>query len=250
MSWGVNRMDSRTIQTALKVIYPPRCLTCSTLVDSDFGLCGSCWRDTKFVSGSICDACGVSLMGGDDDGVHYCDDCQRAERPWHRGRAALLYKDSGRRIVLGLKHADRQDIVGPASKWMAAAAVDIIRPKMLVVPVPLHWSRLLKRRYNQAALLAQGVARELELSWCPDALQRLKRTLPLDGMGRDQRMSHLSGVLRCHPKRRHRVAGRSILLIDDVMTSGATLSEATRACLDAGAANVNILTLARVEKEA
>lgn len=243
-------MDSRTIQTALHVIYPPRCLTCSAMVDSDFGLCGPCWRDTRFIGGAVCDGCGGPLMGNDAAGTFHCDDCIKITRPWQQGRSALLYKDNGRRVVLGLKHGDRQDVVGPASKWMASAAREIIKPNMLVVPIPLHWSRLLKRRYNQAALLAQGVARELDLAWCPDALQRLKRTRSLDGMGRDARFAHLEGVIKAHPRRRRRMIGRSVLLVDDVMTSGATLTAATDACLAGGAANVSVLTLARVTKDA
>ncbi|MFT5796379.1 MAG: ComF family protein [Candidatus Azotimanducaceae bacterium] len=243
-------MDSGTIQTALHMIYPPMCLTCSAMVDSDFGLCGTCWRETKFIGGAICDACGTPLMGADVAGAFHCDDCIKIERPWQRGRSALLYKDNGRRVVLGLKHGDRQDVVGPASKWMAAVARDIISPNMLLIPIPLHWSRLLKRRYNQAALLAQGVAGQLDLAWCPDGLQRLKRTQSLDGMGRDERFAHLEGVIRAHPRRRRRMIGRSVLLVDDVMTSGATLAAATIACLEGGAANVNILTLARVAKDA
>ena len=189
-------------------------------------------------------------MGDDAAGTFHCDDCISMTRPWQHGRSALLYKDNGRRVVLGLKHGDRQDVVGPASKWMAAVVRDIIEPNMLVIPIPLHWSRLLKRRYNQAALLAQGVAGQLDLAWCPDALQRLKRTRPLDGMGRDERFEHLTGVIKAHPRRRHRMIGRPVLLVDDVMTSGATLSAATDACLVGGAANVSVLTLARVAKDA
>ena len=243
-------MDSGTIQTALRLIYPPRCLTCSTMVDSDFGLCGPCWRDTRFIGGAVCDGCGAPLMGDDASGEVHCDDCIKTTRPWQQGRSALPYKDNGRRVVLGLKHGDRQDVVGPASKWMAAAAREIAKPNMLVVPVPLHWSKLLKRRYNQAALLAQGVAAQLDLAWCPDALQRLKRTHSLDGMGRDARFAHLEGVINAHPRRRRRMIGRSVLLVDDVMTSGATLAAATDACLMGGAANVSVLTLARVTKDA
>jgi ComF family protein len=220
------------------------------MVDSDFGLCGSCWRDTQFIGGVICDGCGTPLIGDDTDGALHCDDCIKIERAWQHGRAALLYKDNGRRIVLALKHGDRQDVVGPASKWMAAVARDIIKPKMLVVPVPLHWSRLLKRRFNQAALLAQGVAGQLDLAWCPDALQRLRRTRTLDGMGRDERFAHLQGVIKAHPRRRRRMIGRSVLLVDDVMTSGATLAAATEACLAGGAVDVSVLTLARVAKDA
>ena len=189
-------------------------------------------------------------MGEDVAGTFLCDDCIKIERPWQRGRSALLYKDNGRRVVLGLKHGDRQDAVGPAAKWMAAVASDIIRPNMLLIPIPLHWSRLLKRRYNQAALLAQDVVGQLDLAWCPDALQRLKRTQSLDGMGRDERFAHLEGVIKAHPRRRHSMIGRSVLLVDDVMTSGATLAAATIACLEGGAANVSVLTLARVAKDA
>ena len=243
-------MDSSTIQTALQVIYPPRCLTCSTMVDSDFGLCGPCWRNTQFIGGAVCDGCGTPLMGDDVVGTFHCDDCIHTIRPWQHGRSALLYKDNGRRIVLSLKHGDRQDVAGPASKWMAAAVRDIIEPNMLVIPIPLHWSRLLKRKYNQASLLAQGVAGQLDLAWCPDALRRLKRTRPLDGMGRDERFAHLHGVIKTHPKRRRRMIGRAVLLVDDVMTSGATLTAATDACLAGGSASVSVLTLARVVKDA
>lgn len=198
----------------------------------------------------MCDACGTPLIGEDDGSILHCDDCIATERPWQRGRSALVYNATGRRIVLGLKHGDRQDVVKPASLWMAAVARDIAKPNMLVVPVPLHWSRLLKRRYNQSALLANAVANQLNLAWCPDALQRLKRTRPLDGMGREERFSLLEGVIKAHPKRRRRMIGRPVLLVDDVMTSGATLAAATNACLTAGAVNVNILTLARVAKDA
>lgn len=243
-------MTAGTIQTALKLIYPPRCLTCSSMVDQDFALCGSCWRDTQFIGGSICNSCGTPLLGENIETHAHCDDCIKITRPWQQGRAALLYKDNGRRVVLGLKHGDRQDVVGPAALWMAAVAKDILKPNMLVIPVPLHWSRLLKRRYNQSALLAQAVAKELGLSWCPDALQRLKRTRSLDGMGRDERFEHLQGVIKVHPKRRHRMIGRPILLIDDVMTSGATLSAATEACQKGGADHVSVLSLARAVKEA
>ena len=172
------------------------------MVDSDFGLCGPCWRDTQFIGGAICDGCGVPLIGHSDDGELHCDDCLRSQRCWVNGRSAVLYNDNGRRIVLGLKHGDRHDVVGLASMWMAAVERDILKPNMLVVPVLLHWNRLLKRRYTQSALLAKDVAGQLELAWCPDARQRLKRTRPLGGMGRDERFLYLQGVIKVHPDRR------------------------------------------------
>lgn len=243
-------MAQGKFQTALKLLYPPRCLGCGALVDSDFGLCGTCWRDTPFIGGTICDLCGVPLPGeaGPDD-ILQCDDCLRVARPWARGRAALLYKDTARRLVLGLKHGDRQEIARPAAKWMMRAAKDIMTKDMIIAPVPLHWLRLLGRRFNQSAVLAQALARESGLMCSPDLLRRSKATPSLDGLGRDQRFATLQSTIVAHPKRRHLIVGRSILLIDDVMTSGATFAAATEACQSAGATEVHILALARVAKD-
>ncbi|MDK3071743.1 ComF family protein [Sedimentitalea sp. JM2-8] len=238
------------IQTAVSLLYPPRCLGCGTMVDSDFGLCGGCWRDTPFIGGTVCDSCGSPVPGGADGYRVECDDCMKTPRLWTDGRAALLYKDRARRMVLALKHGDRPEIARPAALWMMRAARPILRENMLIAPVPLHWTRFLKRRYNQSALLAQEVARQTGLPNCPDLLLRTKRTAMLDGKTAQERFSDLSDAIRVHPKRRHRLVARSILLVDDVMTTGATLTACTRACLDAGAHDVCVLTLARVAKDA
>ncbi|MFD1160264.1 ComF family protein [Roseovarius aestuarii] len=237
------------IQTALRMIYPSRCTICGTQVDSDFGLCGPCWRDTPFISGLCCDACGVPLLGEDRGEVEFCDDCLKVARPWSRGRAAMLYRDNGRKLVLALKHGDRHDVVRPAALWLARAAQPLLTRNMLIAPIPLHWLRMLKRRFNQSALLAKALAIEVKQEQCPDLLIRTVRTRSLDGLRRDERFETLDGAISVHPKRRHKLVGRDVLLLDDVMTSGATLSAATQACLSAGAKNVCILTLARVAKD-
>ncbi len=161
----------------------------------------------------------------------------------------MLYRDNGRRLVLALKHGDRHDIGGIAGVWMSRAARPLIGPETLVAPVPLHWTRLLRRRFNQAALLSAAVAREAGLAQCPDLLIRPRRTRPLDGFGRDARHSMLDEAITVHPRRVHLLRGRAVLLVDDVMTSGATLSAATQACHAGGAADVRIVTLARVAKD-
>jgi predicted amidophosphoribosyltransferase len=236
------------MQSILRVIYPAQCLSCRALTETEFGLCGTCWRDTVFIGGLVCDACGTPLPGDPGETV-LCDDCMRIARPWSQGRAAMLYKGVGRKLVLALKHGDRTDLAGPAGAWMAQVAGAVLRADTVVVPVPLHWTRLLSRRYNQAALLAQAVGRALLRPVCPDALVRTRRTGFLNDQSRDARFATMQGVIRVHPRRTAQVSGRAVLLVDDVMTSGATLAAATEACHAAGATEVCILTLARVAKD-
>lgn len=243
-----HRLWSTGMQTLVQMVYPPRCLSCGGLVETDFGLCGTCWRDTPFVSGLACDLCGVPLPGQSDHAEH-CDDCLRVARPWVQGRAALVYRDRGRRMVLALKHGDRQDIGHPAAKWMARVSRDMLRDNTLAVPVPLHVHRHLRRRFNQAALLAESLAAELGCDWCPDALERAKPTQSLDGKSREERFVALHGQISVPDWRTPLVEGRPILIVDDVMTSGATLAACAEACLAAGATEVCVSVLARAAKE-
>ncbi|WP_353473474.1 ComF family protein [Salipiger sp. H15] len=232
---------------ALRLVYPPRCLICGGLVESDHGLCGPCWRDTPFLGGLGCDLCGAPLPGSSDV-AELCDECRAQGRPWEKGRAALLYRDNGRQLVLMLKHADRTDIARPAARWMARGLRGITEGA-LVVPVPLHLRRHLRRRYNQSALLGAALAGELGLDHVPDALRRCRATPSLDGKGRDERFAVLDGAILPTSRGAAVLSGRDVLLVDDVMTSGATLSAASRACKAAGAAQVVVGVLARVAKD-
>lgn len=236
-------------QTLLRTIYPPRCLCCGAMVDSDFGLCGPCWRDTPFIGGVPCDLCGAPLPGGSPGEVAHCDDCLTIARPWAHGRAALLYDGNGRKLVLALKHGDRHEVARPAARWMAQAVRGMMLPDMIVAPVPLHWSRMMARRFNQSALLAAALSQETGLALCPDLLLRRRRTQSLEGKGRDQRFAMLNAAITAHPRRLHRLRGRPVLLVDDVMTSGATLAACTEACHAAGATQVCVIVLARVAKQ-
>ncbi len=238
------------MQAALHLIYPPQCLSCDEMVTTDFGLCGTCWRDTSFITGLVCDQCGVPLPGYDDAQSVLCDDCLTIARPWSQGRAALLYRDNGRKIVLQLKHGDRLDLAKPAAAWLLRAAQPMLKPGMLVAPVPLHWIRLFKRRYNQAALLSGALAKLAQLEHCPDVLIRRRSTGSQEGRNRDGRFANMADALCVHPRRASLVDGRHILLVDDVMTSGATLAAGAEACVAAGATGVSVLVLARVAKDA
>lgn len=237
------------MQSALHLIYPSQCISCRDLVEGDNALCGKCWRDTPFISGMACDKCGTPLIGEDTGESILCDDCMTIARPWSKGRSAMLYKGNARKLVLAFKHGDRLDLAAPAGHWLARVCAPLLQSDTLIAPVPLHWMRLMKRRYNQSALLTTGLAKVVKRSACLDLLVRTKRTRSLEGLGRDARFQMLADSIKVNHKRRHRLIGRSILLVDDVMTSGATLAACTEACLAAGAKDVNTVTLARVAKD-
>lgn len=237
------------MQRLLRLVFPPQCIGCGSLVEQEFSLCGACWRDTPFATGLVCDTCGVPLPGEETGNPEHCDDCLAITRPWLRGRAALMYRDNARKLVLALKHGDRLDLVPPAAGWLAGMAGPVLTPDSVIVPVPAHYLRFLGRRYNQAAVLAHGVAKLTGNAVLPDLLNRVRRTRVQDGMSRDERFQNLSGAIRPGRQAAKRLQGRPVLLIDDVMTSGATLAAATDACLAAGAGHVCVLVLARVAKD-
>ena len=243
-------MEGWKMQSALGVLYPPQCVSCDAPTDADFALCGQCWRETPFVEGLVCDLCGDPLPGEDDGTPAHCDACLAANRPWQQGRAAMVYDGNARRLVLALKHGDRPELARAAAPWLVRSAIPLTCPDTLIVPMPIHWTRLLRRRYNQSAELARFLARALNIKHIPDALQRTKRTRPHDGMDIDARFANMQGAIGPHPKRGGSLAGRKVLLLDDVMTSGASFDAATRACFAAGADHVNVLALARVTRGA
>ena len=237
------------LPAAIKAIYPPTCMGCGEPADRDHALCGPCWRETPFIVGLTCDHCGVPLPGEEmnNDGL-VCDDCLQVARPWNRGRAALEYSGNARRFVLQLKHGDRTELARPLAAWMAAAARPLVTGPVVIVPVPLHRSRILSRRFNQSALLAQRMGKSLNQPACLDALTRTRRTPSLGGLGREDRFRALEGVFEVTPKRAARLRGQTVLLVDDVMTSGATLAACTEALRAAEVDTVHVVTLARASK--
>jgi ComF family protein len=238
------------MQRLLRAVFPPECLCCGARVDSDFALCGACWRETPFVFGAACDLCGIGLPGQSGGGeALICEDCHAVARPWARGRAVLQYAQNGRKLVLGLKHGDRAEVARAAGPWLARAGADLLADDPLIVPIPLHWQRLAMRRFNQAALLAKAMAQASGRDWLPDALIRPRRTATQDGRDREGRFANLDAAIAPHPRHGARLAGRRVLLIDDVMTSGATFSAAAQACFKAGAGAVDVIALARVARD-
>ena len=233
------------LRGALRVVYPPQCLTCETPVSEEGTLCPACWPGVPFIHGLACDKCGIPLPGESATPV-LCDDCLAIARPWGRGRAVLLYGGGARRLVLGLKYGDRHDVAAAAGRWLARAARPLLREGSVIAPVPLHWWRLFRRRYNQAALLSAALAAQTGAMHLPDLLVRRRHTGNQDGRSRADRFSNLQGAITVRGGRASRIEGRHVLLVDDVMTSGATFGATAEACFAAGADSVDVIALARV----
>jgi ComF family protein len=224
------------------ILLPPRCLACGETVEEPDALCGKCWGGITFFTPPWCIGCGLPFphpMG--DDAV--CGDCAREQRAWDRARAVLRYDKNSRSLVLGLKHADHTHVANAFGRWMHRAGGEVLLGADLAVPVPLHWTRLLQRRYNQAALLAHAIHSAGGPPVAADWLVRRRRTRSQGHLGATARENNVRGAIAL--RRDRGVAGKRVVIVDDVMTTGATANECARVLKRAGAEFVGVLTLAR-----
>jgi ComF family protein len=235
----------RAATRVLDVVLPPYCLSCGAPVAAAHALCGQCWGRITFLGAPCCAACGLPFaydLGPDA----LCGACTRAHPAFTSARAAVRYDEESRKLILAFKHGDRLHLAPALAAWMRRAGSDLIAEADLVVPVPLHWTRLFARRYNQAAVLARAVA------WGgpefgADLLVRRRRTPSQGKRNAEARRRNVAGAFAV--KRGRNVAGKRVLLIDDVLTTGATLEECAKVLLRAGAARVDALTLARTVRQ-
>lgn len=231
----------------LDAVLPPLCLSCGTVVAEPGSLCPQCWSRMGFLAPPLCHACGHPFdIDPGAGGAVLCGPCLAKPPPWARARAVLRYDDSSKPLILRFKHADRLEGAQAFARWMARAGGELLAEAEVIVPVPLHRWRLLARRYNQAAVLALALGRHSGVAVVPDALCRVRRTLSQGHMDRDQRRRNVAGAFVVAEAGRRAVAGRRVVLIDDVLTTGATTGECSRVLLKAGAAGVDVLTLGRV----
>ncbi len=211
------------------------------------GLCAGCWKETYFATGQVCDSCGVPLPEGDID-FCFCDQCLTNPPSWDKGRCAVLYEGAGRKMSLLLKHSDRLDLVPEMAKWMYQSCKPILEPDMIIAPVPLYKWRLLRRRFNQASVLAQKIAKLDGSKTTVDLLCRVRSTKSQKGMNRESRFINLENSIALKNPKTKPLQARSVLLVDDVMTTGATLSACAEVCRQAGAKKVNMIVFARVAR--
>ena len=236
------------LSPVIDLVFPPRCPLCGEGLATQVGLCASCWSELAIPGEPQCALCQRSFPDGTAHGS-ICAPCL-AEAPRHDGiAAATLYTEGSRRLVLAYKHG-RRIALAPLMARLMAARLPVIDGQWCVVPVPLHRWRLWRRGFNQSALLAREIAKSTGARLGVDVLVRRKQTPVLGGLGRKARARVLSGAIAINPRRREAIKGRKVLLVDDVLTSGATTNACVSALKRAGAAQVVITCFARVLDEA
>jgi ComF family protein len=236
---------SHALAGALDVVLPPHCMACRAPVEGPGRLCAECWAGADFIAPPFCAACGLPFDYDPGAGA-VCGGCAGEPPAFDRARSVLRYATVARRLVVGLKHRDRTHLAPALGTWLARTGVELVAEAELVVPVPLHRARLIARRFNQAALLARALARKAGLEAVADALVRRKPTRPQAGLTRAQRRLNVAGAFAVPARRRALIEGRRVVLVDDVLTTGATVGACSRALRRGGAAHIDVLTLARV----
>lgn len=230
------------IGRATDAIFPPHAFDGGPRPQGE-GLSTDAWSKVVFIEKPHCDGCGRPF---EVDPRSRCAACQADPFTFERARAACLYDEASRDMILRFKHGDRTEHAGLFARWIARSAADLVDDADALAPVPLHPTRLLGRRYNQSAEIARPLARTAGLEFLPDALIRTRRTDSQGGKSGKGRERNVKGAFAVPADRRKHVKGRRILLIDDVMTTGATLEACAKALLDGGARAVDCAVVARV----
>jgi ComF family protein len=235
----------RAGRLALDVALPPLCPSCREPLGDGVGLCSGCWSKVSFIEPPYCARLGIPFTYDPGPGLLSMEAI--ADPPaYDRARAALRYDDVARALVLTFKYGDRLDLAPMMGRWMARAGRELLADADALIPVPLHWRRLWARRFNQSAALARAVSALSGVPVDDGALKRVRATPQQVGLSKSERAGNVQGAFRVPAEQKPQVAGRRVVLIDDVLTSGATVDTCARALLRAGAAHVDVLVFARV----
>lgn len=228
----------------LDIIYPPRCISCGSGVHENGNICSICWGDINFISDPQCHICGFpfDFQAGEKA---LCGGCMKDKPYFAKARAVFIYDDASSHMVTSFKYSDRIESRAFYARWMGRVGAQMLQEADYIVPVPLHYRKLLLRKYNQAALLAIELKKSFGTKMLVNGLVRRKYTISQAGFNRRLRFKNISGVFKINPKFIADIKDKNILLVDDVITTGATANECAKILLKAGAARVEVLTLAK-----
>ena len=242
---NVLRAASASIpRLALDIALPTLCVSCREPVAGE-GVCADCWGKLSFIARPYCERLGIPFVYDPGPGLLSMEAIANPPA-YTRARAAVRYDDVAKTLVHALKYQDRTDLAPAMGRWMARAGQDLLDTADALIPVPLHWKRSWSRRYNQSGALAKIISRNANVPVAPDALQRIRATEQQIGLSRSERARNVQGAFKVPPEKKTAVQGRRIILVDDVLTTGATADACARALLRAKAASVDVLVFARV----
>ena len=232
---------------ALNVMFPPRCPACDAAVEVEGNVCPACFEKLTLIAAPYCECCGIPFvvsMGADTQ----CPECLTTPPAFAKARAAMVYDAVTAPMISALKFHDQWAGVPRYVALMQSAGAPLLHACDVIVPVPLHWRRLIKRKYNQAALLAYALSKASGKACLIDVLKKVAPTVPQMRLNREQRLKNVRRAFAVTPQARSNIEGKTILLVDDVVTTGATVDACARVLRDGGAACVHVLALARTVK--
>lgn len=227
------------------LLIPIRCAKCGTILENRRGLCADCWTLIPFITEPVCNCCGFPFDFEVEEGA-LCGACSHIHPPYTTARSVFVYTLQSKDLILKFKHTDSIHSAPLFAEWMARLLKDVENP--LCIPVPLHWTRLFMRTYNQAALLAQEIAKHNNWAYAPSLLLRKRRTPSQGRLSKAERIKNIERAFAVSKKKKGLLLDRTIILVDDVFTTGATLNACSKTLLKAGAKEVQALTLGRVVK--
>lgn len=238
------------IEQGVNIILPPRCVVTGDIVDAPGMISSSAWAKIDFITNPFCSACGIPFEFSDaEEGDHgKCMECLKTPQPFETARSAVIYNDVSRDLILAFKHGDQTYMVKNFVPWLRRIGQTILEQTDVIIPVPLHYTRLISRRYNQAALIAAELSKQTNISHRPAAIKRVRATQSQGHLKTEERAKNVRNAFQICPKHAEKLQNKSVTLIDDVYTTGATLKECCKVLNAVGVSKVNILTLARVLK--
>lgn len=249
-----NHFVNSLLKFLSNLILPPRCCSCGNPTSSHHQVCGDCWSNLPFISAPCCCLCGYPMpyipltgKGFGDQGQLWCGPCLAQRPPFDGGCSAFAYKDLIRKLVIRFKHGDATYLAPTFANWLYQCSKDQLLTKCdVLIPIPMHRWRLVKRRYNQATLLARHLSYKSQIPLWSLALERCKNTAMQQAKNRKHRQENVKNAFRVPPSFKQSLQRKSVCLIDDVWTTGATLSACTEVLREAGVKKIFVLTLARV----